>query len=68
MAGGGIQGGRVHGSSDDKAAYPASDPVGPGDIAATIYHSVGIAPDTEIRDRTNRPLKICRGEPIGSIL
>jgi hypothetical protein len=68
MAGGGIHGGRVHGASDAQAAYPASDPVGPWDIAATIYHCLGISPETEVRDRSDRPLRICRGEPIRSLL
>ncbi len=68
LAGGGIQGGRVHGTSDEQAAYPATDPVGPWDIAATAYHCLGVSPDTEVVDATNRPLRICRGEPIRSLL
>ena len=68
LAGGGVRGGRVHGASDAHAAYPASDAVGPWDIAATIYHCLGISPETEVRDRIDRPLRICRGEPIRSIL
>jgi hypothetical protein len=68
LAGGGIAGGRVHGASDRHAAYPAADPVGPWDVAATIYHCLGIPPDTEIRDRTGRPLRICRGDPVRSLL
>jgi hypothetical protein len=67
LAGGGIQGGRVHGASDAQAAFPAADPVGPWDIAATVYHCLGVAPDTELRDRSNRPLRLCRGEPIHSL-
>lgn len=68
LAGGGVQGGRVHGTSDAHAAYPASDPVGPWDIAATAYHCLGLSPEAEVRDRSNRPLRICRGEPIRSLL
>ena len=37
MAGGGIRGGQVYGSSDRSAAYPSTSPVHPADIAATIY-------------------------------
>jgi hypothetical protein len=37
MAGGGIRGGRVHGSSDSRAAFPRENPVSPEDIHATIY-------------------------------
>jgi hypothetical protein len=68
LTGGGIHGGRVHGTSDAHAAYPASDAVGPWDIAATIYHCLGIHPETEVPDPSNRPLRICRGEPIRSLL
>jgi len=68
LAGGGVQGGRVHGASDAHAAYPASDAVGPWDIAATVYHCLGISPEAEVRDRASRPLRICRGEPIRSLL
>jgi uncharacterized protein DUF1501 len=68
LAGGGVQGGRVHGASDAHAAYPASDPVGPWDIAATAYYCMGISPETEVRDQTDRPLRICRGEVIRSVL
>ena len=68
LAGGGIQGGRVHGASDAQAAYPQSDAVGPWDIAATIFHCVGLSPDAEIMDHGNRPMKITRGEPIHTLL
>jgi len=68
LAGGGIQGGRVYGASDAEAAYPAADAVGPWDIAATAFHCLGVAPDTEVRDRFGRPLRICRGEPIRGVL
>lgn len=68
LAGGGIHGGRVHGTSDEQAAFPASDAVGPWDIAATAYHCLGIGPDTEVRDRTNRPMRVSRGAAIRSLL
>ncbi len=42
MAGGGIKGGTVVGASDARAMEPASDPVKPEDIAATIYQCLGI--------------------------
>lgn len=68
LAGGGIQGGRVHGTSDARAAYPASDAVGPADVSATAFHCLGISPESEILDRTARPQRISRGEPIRSLL
>ena len=64
FAGGGIRGGQVYGASDSHAAYPKNKPVAPEDILATIYHSLGLSPELEIRDRQQRPHRICDGRPI----
>jgi hypothetical protein len=64
LAGAGIRGGQVHGSSDATAAYPASDPVEPADLAATIYHALGIDPSREITDRLTRPFPLTTGTPL----
>lgn len=68
LAGAGIRGGVVHGASDRWAAYPARDPVTPADIAATVYHALGVDPNLELRDQFNRPLRLCLGSPITAIL
>lgn len=68
MAGGGIRGGVVHGSSDRYAAYPATEPTRPADVAATIYQCLGVDPHTQLPDRLNRPLTLCEGTPIQAIL
>src|SRR5438105_1203408 len=44
LAGGPVTGGVVYGSIDRYAAYPASNPTSPADLAATIYHCLGIDP------------------------
>jgi uncharacterized protein (DUF1501 family) len=64
FAGAGVRGGQVFGASDRIAAYPATNPVSPGDVAATIYHLLGVAPDTEIRDRQGRPQQLVDGRPL----
>jgi hypothetical protein len=64
LAGGGVQGGAVYGASDRIGAYPATDPVRPSDIAATIFWRFGIDPDLEVRDQTDRPFKLAEGQPI----
>jgi Protein of unknown function (DUF1501) len=64
MAGGGVRGGAVYGASDRIGAYPAADPVTPGDLAATIFWRFGIDPATEVRDQTGRPHRLATGEPI----
>ena len=50
LAGGGVKRGYVYGASDKNGAYPARDPVRPDDLAATMFHLLGIDPHTEVRD------------------
>lgn len=64
LAGGGVRGGSVHGSSDKRAAYPDSDPVSCGDLAATLFWRLGLDPASEIHDRIGRPIRVGEGEPI----
>jgi hypothetical protein len=64
FAGGGVRGGQVIGSSDRIAAYPATRPVSPSDLAATLYQALGIPLDAELRDALGRPFALCSGQPI----
>ena len=64
LAGAGVRGGSVFGASDRWAAYPASDPVSPDDLGATILHALGIDPSTMVKDALDRPLRINDGAPI----
>jgi Protein of unknown function (DUF1501) len=68
LAGGGIRGGVVHGASDRLSAYPKDGRVLPQDLTATIFHTLGIPPDTEIRDTLGRPLAITRGEVVRQVI
>src|SRR5439155_20220551 len=61
LAGGGVRGGAVYGASDRIGAYPAADPVTPGDLAATLFWRFGLDPKTEIRDLTARPYRLADG-------
>jgi hypothetical protein len=61
LAGGGIKGGTVYGSSNATASEPENDPVGPEDLATTIYHQLGIVADKELMAPGNRPIEICDG-------
>jgi hypothetical protein len=67
FAGGGIRGGQVYGRSDKIAAYPSDNPVSPTDFLATIYHAMGVDPEGEVRDRENRPHRVCDGKPVLSL-
>lgn len=67
LAGGGVQGGAVWGASDASGAYPARDPVGTGDLAATLFWRFGVDPATEIRDFTGRPFRLAEGAPLARL-
>jgi hypothetical protein len=58
FAGGGVQGGRVVGASDPIGAVPAERPVEPGDIVATIFHSLGLDLETELPGPSGRPFPL----------
>ena len=68
MAGGGLRGGEVYGSSDKQAAYPKTDPVSPFDIGATIFHLLGIDVKTRLKDFLDRPHVVCKGTPIAGLI
>ena len=68
LAGGGVKRGFIYGSSDAQAAYPDEHPVRPDDLAATMYHLLGIDPETEVRDTADRPLAISSGKPIRAVI
>lgn len=68
LAGGGVRGGTVYGTSDKQGAFPLDGRVEPQDLTATVYHCLGFSPDTEIHDRLGRPLAISKGSPISAIL
>lgn len=58
MAGGGIQGGRVVGESDDIGGAPKSRPTTPAEVTATVYHSLGIDLETELPGPQSRPIRV----------
>jgi hypothetical protein len=64
LAGGGVRGGAVYGSSDRIGGHPASDPVTPGDLAATLYWRFGIDPAAEVRDVAGRPYRLAEGQAL----
>jgi hypothetical protein len=68
MAGGGVRGGQVYGSSDRSAAYPSTNPVSPADVAATIYHCLGVDPRAHVTDQQGRPFVVSTGRPIEAVL
>lgn len=68
MAGAGLARGALVGESDRLAAYPKSAPHDPADMAATLYHLLGIPKDTVLRDPQDRPHRLIVGNPITELL
>jgi uncharacterized protein (DUF1501 family) len=69
LAGGGVRGGTVYGTSDAQAAYVRDRPVSPADVCATIYECLGIDPEMTVPDRSGRPIPVAHGgRPIYDIL
>ena len=61
LAGGGVKGGTVVGASDARGMEPASDPVRPEDLAATIYHCLGIDYTQSIASPEGVRITLARG-------
>src|SRR5262249_15438386 len=68
LAGGGVKGAQVYGSSDRQGAYPRDGKVSPQDLTATVLHCLGFDPHAEIHDTQGRPLAASRGDVIRAIL
>ena len=64
IAGAGIKRGYVHGKSDKTASAPLEDPVHPGELLATIYHSFGIDPETMVMNHLNQPRELVKAHPV----
>lgn len=57
-AGGGVQGGRVIGKTDEIGAYPVERPVSPAELVASVYHSLGVDLETELPAPGSRPVPV----------
>jgi hypothetical protein len=60
LAGGGIRQGYVHGTTDSQGMAPATEPCTPDDVAATIFHQLGISAHQELQTPTGRPMQLFR--------
>ena len=67
VAGAGIKRGYVHGESDQTASAPLKDPVHPGELLATIYHSFGIDPLSIVYNHLNQPRELVKAEAVSKL-
>jgi hypothetical protein len=68
LAGAGLRGGSIFGSSDRHGGQPRDLPVTPAELTATFLHLLGVPPETEYRDRVGQPLRAYRAEPVAKLL
>jgi len=68
FAGAGIPGGQVYGETDSIASRPVNHPVSPEDLTATVYHLLGLRPETIIYDPLQRPLPIAEGRVLREVV
>jgi hypothetical protein len=61
FAGGGFKRGLVYGSSDATGAEPENDPLTVENMAATVYHQLGIDSNKRLMAPGDRPIDIVRG-------
>ena len=64
IAGAGIPGGKLYGASDQTGSSPKENPVHPTDLLATVYYTLGIDPDMEIRNHLDQPRELVKGKPL----
>jgi hypothetical protein len=68
LAGGGVRGGNVIGSSDKHGAYPETDAQTPENLAATIYQALGIPKEQTWTDLNHRPHLYYEADPIKGLM
>ena len=69
VAGGGVRGGQVIGSSNARGEFPKDRPIKPQDLIATIYHKLGIDLETTFENRSGRPITVGgTGQVIGELM
>ena len=64
LAGGGVKGGTVVGSSDKNGGFPATDPQTPENFAATIYSALGLPKTAAWHDAESRPHNLYHADPM----
>ena len=69
LAGGGLKMGQVVGESNSKVEVPKTSPIGPQDLMATVFHTLGLPQDLQYKDPTGRPTPmIIGGKPIAELV
>jgi hypothetical protein len=68
FAGAGIRAGQVIGQTDRHGGLPVTEPFTPADLAATIFHVMGIGAGSEFQDALGRLFPAYQGRPIAGLV
>jgi hypothetical protein len=68
FAGGGVRPGQVIGQTDKHGGVPVTEAYTPADLAATVFHLLGVGPEAEFHDAEGRPYRMTHGVPIGPLI
>ncbi|MDP1797107.1 MAG: DUF1501 domain-containing protein [Planctomycetaceae bacterium] len=66
-AGAGVKPGQIIGASDRRGAYPATESWGPWDLTATMFHALGLDPESHFTDKSGRPFPLTSGRVIAPL-
>ena len=64
MGGAGVNRGHVYGKSDKTGSAPLESPVHPTEVLATIYHAMGIDPETIVFNHLNQPRELVKAQAV----
>jgi hypothetical protein len=64
LAGAGLPQGNIYGATDDLGGYVTDRPITPGQLAATVFHALGIDPHTEVETMLARPHVLSEAQPV----
>ena len=67
FAGAGVRGGQVIGKTDKIGGFPTTPPYSPNDVGATVYQALGVDPESDVRDRQGRPVRLNQGRAIEAL-
>ena len=67
VAGAGTKRGYIYGKSDKTGSAPLEDPVHPSQLLATIYHAMGINPETLVYNHLNQPRELVKAQSVSSL-
>lgn len=68
LAGAGISGGQVYGTSDKQGGYPLDNRVLPGEFTATLFHLMGLDYQSTFHDLQGREHRVTEGKPVFKLL